>query len=240
MPALFVGLGAFASTLLGGAFALRFKDKLHLIMGFSAGAVIAVAFFDLLPEAIKLAGTAYGNSLVTSLTALGFMLYMVLDRAVVLHTASEEGIGGHRHRGRLGAGSLSIHSFLDGTAIGLAFQVSMPVGAIVAVAVLVHDFSDGMNTVTVVLKNAGTSREAFRWLLLDAIAPVLGVVATLFYRLPEAVLGSVLGLFAGFFIYIGASDLLPESYHAHPTKLTTIMTLSGAGLLYIGNRLMGG
>jgi ZIP family zinc transporter len=168
------------------------------------------------------------------------MLYMVLDRAVVLHAASEEGIGGHHHRGRLGAGSLSIHSFLDGTAIGLAFQVSMPVGAIVAVAVLVHDFSDGMNTVTVVLKNAGTSREAFRWLLLDAIAPVLGVVATLFYRLPEAVLGSVLGLFAGFFIYIGASDLLPESYHAHPTKLTTIMTLSGAGLLYIGIRLMGG
>jgi ZIP family zinc transporter len=240
MPALFVGLGAFASTLLGGAFALRFKDKLHLIMGFSAGAVIAVAFFDLLPEAIKLAGAAYGNSLVTSLTALGFMLYMVLDRAVVLHAASEEGIGGHHHRGRLGAGSLSIHSFLDGTVIGLAFQVSMPVGAIVAVAVLVHDFSDGMNTVTVVLKNAGTSREAFRWLLLDAIAPVLGVVATLFYRLPEAVLGSVLGLFAGFFIYIGASDLLPESYHAHPTKLTTIMTLSGAGLLYIGIRLMGG
>ena len=239
MPALLVGLGAFASTLLGGAFALRFKDQLHLIMGFSAGAVIAVAFFDLLPEAINLAGGAYGVSLISSLTALGFMLYMVLDRMVVLHAGGDEGIGGHPHRGRLGAGSLSIHSFLDGTAIGLAFQVSVPVGAIVAVAVLVHDFSDGINTVTVVLKNSGTSREAFRWLLLDALAPVLGVTATLFYRLPDATLGSVLALFAGFFIYIGASDLLPESYHAHPTKLTTIMTLSGAGLLYLGIKLMG-
>jgi ZIP family zinc transporter len=240
MLALVVGLGAFASTLLGGAFALRFKDKLHLIMGFSAGAVIAVAFFDLLPEAIKLAGEAHGISLVSSLTGLGFMFYMVLDRTVVLHAGGVEGIGGHRHRGRLGAGSFSIHSFLDGTAIGLAFQVSVPVGAIVAIAVLVHDFSDGINTVTVVLKNSGTSGEAFRWLLVDAVAPVLGVVATLFYRLPDAALGSLLALFAGFFIYIGASDLLPESYHAHPTKLTTIMTLLGAGLLYVGIRLMGG
>jgi zinc transporter ZupT len=239
MPALLVGLGAFASTLLGGVFALRLKDKLHLVMGFSAGAVIAVAFFDLLPEAIKLAAGAYGISLVCSLAALGFMLYMVLDRTVVIHAGAEEGIGGHRHRGRLGAGSLSIHSFLDGTAIGLAFQVSVPVGAIVAVAVLLHDFSDGINTVTVILKNSGTSREAFRWLLVDAIAPVLGVVLTLFYRLSDAPLGSVLALFAGFFIYIGASDLLPESYHAHPTKLTTIMTLLGAGLLYLGIRLMG-
>ena len=239
MLALLVGFGAFVSTLLGGAFALRFKDRLHLIMGFSAGAVIAVAFFDLLPEAVKLAGEAYGISLVSSLTALGFMLYMVLDRMVVLHAGGEEGTGGHRHRhrGRLGAGSLSIHSFLDGTAIGLAFQVSVPVGAIVAIAVLVHDFSDGINTVTVILKNSGTSREAFRWLLLDAVAPVLGVVATLTYRLPDAVLGAVLALFAGFFVYIGASDLLPESYHAHPTKLTTIMTLLGAGLLYVGIRL---
>jgi len=239
MLALLVGLGAFASTLLGGAFALRFKDKLHLVMGFSAGAVIAVAFFDLLPEAVKLTSGVYSVSLTTSLTALGFMLYMVLDRMVVLHAGGEEGIGGHPHRGRLGAGSLAIHSFLDGTAIGLAFQVSVPVGAIVAVAVLVHDFSDGINTVTVVLKNSGTSREAFRWLLLDAIAPVLGVAGTLLYRLPDAALGSVLALFAGFFIYIGASDLLPESYHAHPTKLTTIMTLLGAGLLYVGIRLMG-
>jgi len=237
MLALLVGLGAFASTLLGGAFALRFKDKLHLIMGFSAGAVIAVAFFDLLPEAIKLAGQAVGVSPLSSLTALGFMLYMVLDRMVVLHAGGDEGIGGHTHRGRLGAGSLSIHSFLDGTAIGLAFQVSVPLGAVVAVAVLVHDFSDGINTVTVILKNAGSSQEAFRWLLVDALAPLLGVAATLLYRLPDAALGSVLALFAGFFVYIGASDLLPESYHAHPTKLTTIMTLAGAGLLYVVIRL---
>jgi ZIP family zinc transporter len=165
------------------------------------------------------------------------MLYMILDRAMVLRTAGGEGTAGRRRQGRLGAGSLSIHSFLDALAIGLAFQVSASVGVIVAVAILVHDFSDGINTVNFVLTSAGTPREAFRWLLLDALAPVLGVGSTLFFTLPQVVLGVVLALFAGFFVYIGASDLLPESYHAHPTKLTTVMTLLGAALLYAAIRL---
>ncbi|PWT71874.1 MAG: permease [Proteobacteria bacterium] len=239
MTALVVGFATFVSTLLGGAFALRFKDKLHLILGFSAGAVIGVAFFDLLPQAVTLSGGERGIASVTAIAALGFMLYMVLDRAVVLHTGGEEGMGGHRARGRLSAGSLAIHSFLDGAAIGLGFQVSTAVGLIVAIAVLAHDFSDGINTVSVVLKNSGTRAEAFRWLLLDALAPLLGVAATLFYTLPNPTLGAVLALFAGFFIYIGASDLLPESYHAHPTKLPTLMTLLGAALLYVVVKLGG-
>jgi zinc transporter ZupT len=69
-PVLFVGVAALVATLLGGLFALRFKDKLHLILGFSAGAVIAVAFFDLLPEAIALANKDYDVSVVTSLARI--------------------------------------------------------------------------------------------------------------------------------------------------------------------------
>jgi len=56
---------------------------------------------------------------------------------------------------------------------------------------------------------------------------------------PGLALSPVLGLFAGFFLYIGASDLLPESFHAHPKFLTTVMTLLGAGLLYLVVRLAG-
>lgn len=239
MTIILVGIAAFLSTLLGGWFALRFSDKLHLILGFSAGAVIAVAFFDLLPEAIELAGKEHDISVITSVVALGFMLYMILDRTVVLHTGGDEGMGSHRRRGRLGAGSLSVHSFLDGVAIGLAFQVSTSVGTIVTIAVLVHDFSDGINTVNLVLKNSGKPDEALRWLLLDAAAPVAGLSSTVFFVLPETTLGLVLALFCGFFLYIGASDLLPESYHAHPTKLSTFMTLLGAALLYAAIQLMG-
>ena len=225
------------STFLGGLFALRFKDKLHLILGFSAGALLGVAFFDLLPEALSLGSSAYSPETLTSVVALGFILYMGIDRSVTLHAHDDS--EGHAHSGKLGAGSLSFHSFLDGIAIGLAFQVSSAVGAIVTTAVLVHDFSDGINTVNMILKNKGSSKTAFRWLVVDALAPALGVFTTLFFSLPESMLGIILAIFCGFFLYIGASDLLPESYHGHPTKWTTFMTLLGMGTLFVAVRLAG-
>ena len=123
-------------------------------------------------------------------------------------------------------------AFLDGFAIGLAFQVSNSVGLIVAAAVLAHDFSDGINTVGVVLNRRGGSRLALGWLIVDATAPVVGAAATLLLRLPANVLGGGLAVFAGFFIYISASDLLPESYHDHPTVWTTAMTLLGMAVVY--------
>jgi ZIP family zinc transporter len=232
----FITIATFASTLLGGLFALRFKDRLHLILGFSAGAVIGVAFFDLLPEAIALGSAHYDVPFITSIMALGFIIYMILDRSVIFHGHNHsDNFATHAHaerRGMVGAGSLSLHSFLDGIAVGLAFQVSSAVGAIVAVAVLTHDFSDGINTVNMILKNGGESRKAFRWLLVDAIAPVLGIFSTLFFSLPENILGLMLAVFSGFFLYIGASDLLPESHHAHPTIWTTAMTILGIALLF--------
>ena len=221
---------AFLSTLLGGLFSIRFRDKLHLVLGFSAGAVIGVAFFDLLPEAIGLAGSSYRVSVVTSIVALAFLLYLFLDRFVILHAHADE--EGHGKRGVLGAGSLSFHSFLDGLGIGFAFQVSPAVGAVVTAAVLTHDFSDGINTVNLILKTGGSHRAAFRWLLADAVAPVIGIATTLVFTVPESVLGLILASFCGFFIYIGASDLLPESHHRHPTIWTTIMTALGIGVMY--------
>lgn len=241
-----IAFATFAATLIGGLFALRFKDKLHLILGFSAGAVIAVAFFDLMPEALELGGGFYEASTILSVVAIGFVTYMMLDRLVFLHGHAHEDGSDHleggdepssaeqhtTRRGMLGAGSLSLHSFLDGVGIGLAFQVSAAVGAIVTIAVLTHDFSDGINTVNLILKNKGERRSAFRWLLVDALAPVLGVASTLFFSLPERALSLILALFAGFFLYIGATDLIPESHHAHPKFLTTFMTILGVAVLY--------
>jgi len=90
-----------------------------------------------------------------------------------------------------------------------------------------------------VLKHGGAARRAFGWLLIDASAPLLGAAASLFIAAPGRALSLVLGLFSGFFLYIGASDLLPESFHAHPKFLTTIATLAGAAALYAVVRLAG-
>ena len=87
----------------------------------------------------------------------------------------------------------------------------------------------------VVLKNRGNRGNAMRWLLVDACAPVIGVASTRFFTLPGSAFGTALALFAGFFLYIGASDLIPESYHAHPKFLTTATTLAGRGHFISGH-----
>jgi zinc transporter ZupT len=229
---LIIAAAAFLCTLTGGLLALRLRDKLHLILGFSAGAVIGVAFFDLLPEAIGFGSPLHSPAAILSWTALGFLFYLVLDRILLFH-------GDSAPRGRVAAAVLCVHSLLDGIAIGLAFQASHQVGIVVAIAVLTHDFSDGINTVNIVLKNQGNKTQGLRWLLLDAAAPLMGVVATYFFTLRAGSFGTVLALLAGFFLYIGASDLIPESYHAHPKFLTTAMTLAGAAVLYLAITLIG-
>ncbi len=232
MTVIYIALAASVATFIGGSFALKFRDKLHLILGFSAGAVAGVALFDLLPEAIDLGTPYHSASTVALFIALGFFGYLILDRLILLHT-HEEDDEVNAPRGFFGALTLSTHSLLDGVAIGIGFQASVTVGLVVAAAVLTHDFSDGINTVNLILRNGGSWRNAFRWLLADAAAPILGAASTLFFRIPESVIGLVLAVFVGSFLYLSASDLIPESHHRHPRALTTIMTLLGAVVLYI-------
>lgn len=235
---LLIALAAVICTFLGGLFALKLKDKLHLILGFSAGAVMGVALFDLLPESFELASGVYDTKLVTVFIAVGFVVYMVLDRFFSLH-GHEDHCENENHKGQLGAATLSFHSFLDGLGIGLAFKVSPAIGLIVAAAVLAHDFSDGINTVSMILKGKGDRKVAIRWLILDALAPFIGVSITLFFSVPMATLGIILAIFTGLFLYIGASDLIPESHHHHPTIWTTLMTILGMLVLYTAIRLVG-
>lgn len=240
MTVLLIVLAASAATLLGGLFALRIRDKLHLILGFSAGAVAGVALFDLLPEAIRLGSAYHAPETIALFVALGLFGYLILDRVVLLHGHEEDDEAhGHSHRGAFGALTLAAHSFLDGIAIGIGFQASEALGFIIAVAVLTHDFSDGINTVNVILRNGGTWKRALRWLLVDASAPILGALLTFFFSISEAAIGLVLALFAGSFLYLSASDLIPESHHRHPRMLTTLMTLFGALFLYAVVRIAG-
>lgn len=225
---LIFAVAAFCATFAGGLFALRLQDKLHLVLGFSAGAVIGVAFFDLLPEALALGAPHRGVLSLLTFTAVGFLGYVTLDRIPSL-----------RNRLGAGAGGLSAHSLIDGVAIGLAFQASRSAGMVVAIAVLMHDFSDGVNTSSVVLKGSGDRGQAMRWLWANSLAPGLGMASTVFYSVPPGELGLLLALFAGFFLYIGASDLIPESFHAHPKFLTTFMTLLGAAVMYLAIVLAG-
>lgn len=225
-----IALGAFVATMTGGVMALKLAGKLPLVMGFSAGAVIGVAFFDLAPEALEAGKGLYEPGTLLAVAALGFFLYVVLDRLVARHDCEGQA---NPARGMIGAASFSAHSLLDGFAMGLAFQASHEIGLIVAAAVLAHDFADGLNTVNVVVKNGGERRHALSWLAMDAVAPLLGAGLSLLVTPRPEFLALLLALFCGFFLHIGASGLLPESHRTRPRLSTTLATLAGAGFLYV-------
>jgi ZIP family zinc transporter len=219
------------TTMTGGLMALRLKAHLPLALGFSAGAVTGVALFDLLPQALALAGGA--GQLTVGAAALGFFLYAGIDR----FAGHDHDCHGTPHRGAMGAASFSLHSLLDGLAMGLAFRASPHVGLMVAAAVLAHDFADGLNTVNVVMRHGESRGAALRWLAADALAPLAGVGLSFLLAPTAAVLSLVLAGFGGFFLYIGACDLLPASQKARPGLVTLMATAAGAAFLYFVTRL---
>jgi ZIP family zinc transporter len=129
----------------------------------------------------------------------------------------------------LAPASLIIHSTLDGFAIGVAFQAGTGLGVIVLLAVLAHDFADGMNVVTLALDAARGRGLAIGFLVLDALAPVIGAGLSLVVAIPDVTLGWLLAGFSGVFVAIGASHLLPESQHGHPSQGPALIGLTAVG-----------
>lgn len=235
----FTAFAIFLSVALGGLFALKFKDKLHLILGFSAGSVIGIAFFDLLPESFELGLEKYDTGFISLVVAIGFLSYMILDRWVAPHSHHDEHCENHSHKGIIGAASLSLHSLMDGLIVGLSFQVSTGLGIAIAAAIIVHAFSDGINVTNMITRVGGSISLARKWLLIGAIAPITGIILSTLFSLEETSLSLLVALFCGFFLYIGASDLLPESHHKHPKIWTTVSTVLGITLIYIVTRISG-
>src|SRR5438067_6036313 len=145
--ALVLAFGTFVSTSLGGLFALRNRDRLHLILGFTAGVILGVVAFDILPEISDLAhktGTDFKLPMIA--LAGGFLFFHAIEKWLLVHAAHEQEYAGHHHPsvGLASALALTGHSLTDGVAIGLAFQINNEVGLAVALAVIGHDFADGL------------------------------------------------------------------------------------------------
>ena len=193
---LILALITFASTLLGGLIIFKFRKNLHYFFAFAAGSLIAVSLLDLLPESIELSkqiNFPIRNLMIIVVCA--FFLYSLLERFFATHEL-EHSHDEHGHvMGPIGAGSLILHSFFDGVAIGAAFHVSFAIGLIVAFAVIAHDFTDGINTVIIMLKNKHTKKTALTFLLLDALAPVVGIIATSAIFVPQKALAIILAIF---------------------------------------------
>jgi len=240
MP-IILSICTFFSTLFGGLFGLKNQDKLHLILGFTAGVLLGVVSFDIFPEIFENV-EKLNLPPVEPMIALvvGFLLFHILEKTVLIHHSQEDEYGIHKHPtvGVLSALALTGHSFMDGVGIGLGFQVSIATGILVAIAVISHDFADGLNTVTLVLVNDNPQKRALKFLFLDALAPVAGAASTLLFTLPQNFLVLYLGFFAGFLLYIGAANILPEAHAKHSSIGTIIMTVLGAVFIFLVTRVV--
>src|SRR5947209_3569808 len=222
-------------TLAGGAFAFRYQRHLLYIMAFSSGMLIGVAFLDLVPEVTDLAfheGLPV-RWLMATLVA-GFVAIFLLEKLTIIHSEKQHDAPGHTHQvGLAGALGLSFHSFLDGLAIGVGFKAGFKTGLVVLLAVVAHDFADGLNTVTFMLASRNNRSRTIALLLIDAAAPVLGALVAGVLRIAPHVVAFQLSFFAGFLLYLGASDLLPQVHEKLRSALivSTVAGLATAALL---------
>lgn len=224
------------STLAGGIVALRMARELATAIALTGGVVVAVALVQVLPEAIEAVGDPHRVGL---LVGAGFVFFFLAERALVLHHRDDDAhVHAHAQVGVLGAAGLSAHSFIDGLGIGLAFGLSTETGLLVFVAVLAHDFADGLNTVGFVLRQSGDRARAIRWLAIDAAAPLAGAIVGSVLSISEEGLGGLLAVYAGFFLFMGATDLLPHA-HEHPSVKRVALTFAGFGAIFLVS-LVGG
>jgi zinc transporter ZupT len=216
------------STTMGGLAAVRLASRLGDLIALSGGVVVAIALLEVLPEAESELGQPRHTSL---LVALGFVLFFLANRLLVLHHRDDSDQARAHHRvGAMGALALSAHSLVDGLGIGLALHVSLSAGILVFVAVASHDFADGLNTVSFILRQGGGRRRALRWLAVDAAAPIAGAAIGASLAISAQGLGALLAVYVGLFLFLGASDLLPEA-HEHPSQLRVALTVSGFGFI---------
>ncbi len=236
-PILLAAVTAIA-TALGGLLALKAKDRLHLVLGLSAGLLLGLVAFELIPEIFKLdSGEFLGAPTVSIALITGFLLLHFYERFFGSHEPAESDYGhDHSHKanvaGGIGAVAMGIHIFIDGLALAIAFTVNDALGFAVFAALLVHAFSDGLNLVAFLIKNGKWSKKTI-WLLgVDSLARVGGAALGTTLTLNENITSLYLAAFAGIIIYLATSHILPEAHARHSSRWTLVATITGVLIMW--------
>jgi ZIP family zinc transporter len=234
------------STALGGVIAYRSRDRLHLTLGLAAGLLLGLVAFDLLPEIFSTNTWSVGNVPDVSLAFVGgFLALHFAEQFFGSHEPSESDYG-HEHQhsgnvaGTLGALAMAGHVFLDGVALGLAFQVSSALGYAVFIAIMVHAFSDGLNTVSLLITRGKWTSRVIALLAIDVVMRISGAALGTYFTISEPYLAIYLAIFSGFLIYLATSHILPEAHSRHPSRLTMVATVAGVLIMWFVVGQLGG
>lgn len=215
-----------------------FKEKAalkisHFLASFAAGTLLGAAFFDLLPEALD-AKEQQGmeNVDIFLWTLVGIIVFFLLER--FLHWFHHH----HEHAEAKGKPTVllivigdTIHNFIDGIAIAATFMVSIPLGIVTSLAVAAHEIPQEIGDFGILLHRKVPRKKVLLINVLSALAAFLGAILTFFVgENIKGILPISLGITAGFFIYIAASDLIPEIHEENRKGFAVIES----GLLILG------
>ena len=226
-------------SLAGGAMIFlahkRYKTKAILAaLPFGAGALLAAAFFDLLPEAFDLGEP----SRLLVWTLAGFIVFFLLERLSGWfhhHHDHDHQAARMNDQGYLVMAGDLLHNIIDGVAIGAAFVVSPTTGLVTTLAVSAHEIPKEIGTFGILLSRGWKSKRVILANIITALGTLLGASLVFWLgtttHLPEA---ELLALAAGMFIYIAASDIIPD-IHEQPRRIGTMQ----AGVLVLGIALVG-
>lgn len=233
------GMLAGVATLAGIYLIIKKEDwaqkNLIYLISFSAGIILSICFTHLLPEAIE------QSSLALFIVLASFLAFYVLEHALTLHVCRENReCEAHETFTLVTWAGLLLHSFIDGLIIGVGFEVSYTLGALSALAVLLHRLPDGISSMAVMLHGGYNIKQASRYSLAIAAVTPLGALISysLFKDADSSLIGLLLAVAAGSFLYVAASDLIPE-IHRKSKILNIFLTLLGAIVPLLLEKLIG-
>jgi len=217
------------STLLGIALVIINEERVvrysHYVNSFAAGLILGVAFFHLFPESLELSENALLYIFV------GFLVFYLLENLMVLHSGSEIHFKGKRNpqhtKGMVMFSGLFFHSLLDGIIIGVGFEIDPKVGLLTSLGIIMHEVPEGVTSFSLLITSIARNT-ALKMSIAVALATPLGALISLAFigGLSESTVGLLLAMAGGSFLYIGASDLIPET---HEEK-----GVANAGFLLLG------
>lgn len=219
-------------SLLGGVALLSKQSLAHKIAiytaPFAAGALLGAAFLDILPEAVEEAEAAN----VLAWTLAGLLLFFLLERLLHwFHHHHEHKLAKTHPTATLVIVGDTLHNFIDGVVIAGAFLISIPTGIVATLAVAAHEIPQEIGDFGLLLKYGFSRAKVLLVNFLSALATLVAALLTYAIGSAESVpVAPLLGVAAGFFIYIACSDIIPEIHKTRQAKRVYIES----GLLLLG------
>lgn len=187
----------------------------NILVSLAAGTMLGTVFFHLLPEAVELLDAA----VVFPLVFLAFIVFLLIEKVLHWRHCHDDACATHTF-GHLNLVGDGIHNFIDGLVIAGAFSVNNELGWVTTVAIALHEIPQEIGDFGVLLHAGFSQSKALFFNFMSALLAVAGVLIGTFFIDGDVATKFLLPLAAGGFLYIGASDLLPElRKENHPQKL---------------------